>query len=105
MWRLSLVVIALGTVLFYTDIKTLQLLTQTVAQLQELKGLRMYLEAYRMRNHPYHTYDGSPLIRNQGNLTIAGILKAFSFGNSCVQSGFTNRTEMLGDEDCLYLNV
>ena len=58
-----------------------------------------------MRNHLYHTYDGSPLFRNQGNLTIAGIFKAFSFGNSCVQSGFTNRTEMLGDEDCLYLNV
>jgi carboxylesterase type B len=34
-----------------------------------------------------------------------GIFKACSFGNSCVQTGFTNRTEMLGGEDCLYLNV
>ena len=93
--------------LVYTDIKTLQLLTQTVAQLQELKGLRMYLKVYLMQNHPYHTYDGSPPVpkSREVNNCWNGIFKACLFGNSCVQTGFTNRTEMLGGEDCLYLNV
>ncbi|XP_060069553.1 para-nitrobenzyl esterase-like [Ylistrum balloti] len=45
-----------------------------------------------------------PLNKQAGNCWD-GIFKAYDYGNTCTQRNMKNHTDIIGSEDCLYLNV
>jgi carboxylesterase type B len=107
MWRLSILVIGM---MYCAGLHGYQDTTVVNTNCGPVAGIKR--SAHVFKGIPYaeppvsHLRWKPPVPKSREvNNCWNGIFKACLFGNSCVQTGFTNRTEMLGGEDCLYLNV